>query len=206
LDSKWKETIDSAVEVAHQLGNRVSVGGFSTGGALSLNKILREPASVDGGLFLFSAAIDLGLVDEFARVGFLQTIVKLVSGKVKGIGPDPYKYPELPKNGGIELSQIIQENDDLWKGRKISQPVFAAHSMHDETVKLKGVLELLEDHVEKGVAFLISQQVSHSNLVLENDIQLQDMGEKAEYKQPKANPMFDSMMEDAVRFFRKALQ
>ena len=105
LDSQWKATIDNAVDVARHLGSRVSIGGFSTGGALSLNKILREPASVTGGLFLFSAAIDLGLVDESARFGFLQTLVKLVDGKVHGVGPDPYKYPELPKTGGFELSR-----------------------------------------------------------------------------------------------------
>lgn len=201
LDSQWKETIDNAVEVAGLLGRRISVGGFSTGGALSLNKILRQPDSVSGGLILFSGAIDLGLVDEMARFSFLRSIVRLTDGKVEGIGPDPYKYPELPKTGGFELSQIIKENDRLWKGKVISQPVFAAHSIHDETVKIEGVLELLEEHVEKGAAFIVSQQVSHSSLVLENDIELEDVPGFPDFEQPRANPMFGWMMDNAIRFF-----
>src|SRR5882762_10813237 len=43
LDSKWKEEIDNAVDVAHMLGDSISIGGFSAGGALSLNKVLRHP-------------------------------------------------------------------------------------------------------------------------------------------------------------------
>jgi pimeloyl-ACP methyl ester carboxylesterase len=206
LDSKWKATIDNAVAVAGQIGERISIGGFSTGGALGLNKILRQPESITGGLFLFSGAIDLGLVDEGARFEFLQSIVRLIDGKVKGIGPDPYKYPELPKSGGFELSQIIKENDRLWKNRALSQPVFAAHSIHDETVRIEGVLELLREHVDKGVAFIVSQKVSHSSLVLEHDIELDDVPGAADFEKPRSNPMFGWMMENAVQFFMTALR
>ena len=41
-----------AVEFAKLLGKKVSIGGFSTGGALSLNKILRDSNSIKGGLFV----------------------------------------------------------------------------------------------------------------------------------------------------------
>jgi pimeloyl-ACP methyl ester carboxylesterase len=203
LDSKWKAAVDNAVEVAGKLGLRISLGGFSTGGALSLNKILREPASIQGGLFLFSSALDLGLVDDVARIGFLQSIVRITDGKITGIGRDPYKYPVLPKFAGIELSQIINENWRLCKDRVISQPVFAAHSLHDTTVEIKGVLDFLQNHVKKGIAFIVSQQVSHSSLVLENDITLDDIPGAPEIEKPKANPGFRWMMDDAIRFFRE---
>ena len=203
LDSKWKATVDNAVEAAGKLGARISLGGFSTGGALSLNKILRQPHLNQGGLFLFSSALDLGLADEAARFGFIQSIVRRTDGKVTGIGRDPYKYPVLPKFAGIELSQIIQENWRLCKDRVISQPVFAAHSMHDKTVKIKGVLDFLQNHVEMGIAFIIAQQVSHSSLVLENDIELDEVPGAPEIEEPKANPRFQWMMDDAIRFFKE---
>ena len=202
LDTKWKATVDNAVETAGYFGRRVSLGGFSTGGALSLNKVLRQPESTQGGLFLFSSALDLGLIDEAARIGFIQSIVKMIDGKVTGIGRDPYKYPAVPKFAGYELSQIIQENWKLCKDRIISQPVFAAHSMHDKTVKIKGLLDFLKNHVEIGIAFLIAQQVSHSSLVLEHDIKLEDLPGAPEIDKPTANPKFLWMMDNVIRFFK----
>jgi len=204
LDSKWKATVDNAVTVAGKLGGRISLGGFSTGGALSLNKILRQPDSAQGGLFLFSSALDLGLVDEAARFGFIQSIIRIIDGKVTGIGRDPYKYPEVPKSAGFELSQIIRENWQLCENRVISQPVFAAHSMHDTTVEIKGVLDFLQNHVERGIAFIIAEQVSHSSLVLENKIELDDVPGVPDIDAPKANPWFRWMMDDAIRFFRES--
>ena len=64
LDVKWRQEIDHAVDVGLLLGDRISLGGFSTGGALSLNKILRDPNNIKGILFIFSAAIDLGFLIE----------------------------------------------------------------------------------------------------------------------------------------------
>ena len=203
LDLKWKATVDNAVEAAGKLGARISLGGFSTGGALSLNKILRQPDSTQGGLFLFSSALDLGLTDEAARFGFIQSIVRMIDGTIHGIGRDPYKYPVLPKFAGFELSQIIRENWQLCKDRVISQPVFAAHSMHDKTVEIKGVLDFLQNHVKRGIAFIIAQQVSHSSLVLENDIELDDVPGAPDIDKPKANPRFQWMMDDAIRFFKE---
>lgn len=203
LDTKWKETIDNAVEVAAMLGGRISLGGFSTGGALGLNRILRRSDDIAGGLFLFSAAIDLGLKNETARVPFLQSIVGIIDGEIEGIGRDPYKYPHLPNFAGIELSQIIKENDRRWQDRTLTQPVFAAHSIHDDTVKIEGILDLLENHVEKGYAFIIAEGVSHSSLVLEADIEPDDVPGFPDFKKPKANPGFDWMMENAVRFFKE---
>ncbi|MCP5108211.1 MAG: hypothetical protein GY950_32800 [bacterium] len=206
LDSKWKEEIDNAVEVALLLGGRVSLGGFSTGGALSLNKILRTPNKVQGGLFLFSGAIDLGIVKEkISRLKFVQHIVKVKDGKIRGIGRNPYKYPELPKFAGLELGQIINENVELIliKNEKISQPVFAAHSVHDTTVKIEGIIDLLENNVEKGLAFIISENVTHSELVLAENIALDESQTEGPQYPPKANPKFNWMMDDAIRFFRK---
>lgn len=207
LDTLWREEIDNAVEVALLLGDRVSLGGFSTGGALSLNKILRSPDKIQGGLFLFSGALDLGFVKEtVGKLGIVQLFVKITDGKIKGIGRNPYKYPELPDFAGIELIQIIGENDKLIEDRKISQPVFAAHSVHDSTVKIEGIIDLLKNNVSTGIAFIISEiekekSVQHDELVLAQDIAIDESQKGGPEEAPKANPKFNWMMDDVIRFF-----
>ncbi len=204
LDTKWKEEIDNAVDVALLLGERVSLGGFSTGGALSLNKILRTPEKVGGGLFLFSGALDLGLVaEEASRLRFVQAIVRMTDGKLKGKGRNRYKYPELPKFAGLELGQIIRQNVDLIKNKKITQPAFSAHSVHDTTVRIEGIIDLLKDNVEHGLLYAISENVPHDELPLAKNITLDETETEGPEKEPQANPKFDFMMDDAVRFYRE---
>ncbi len=203
LDTIWREEIDTAVQVAAQLGNRISVGGFSTGGALSLNKILRNPEMIQGGLFLFSGAIDVKLVKEISRFSFLQGITKMTDGVIIGIGRDPYKYPTFPNFGALELGQVIRENRKLIKGKKISQPVFAVHSFHDQSAKVQGIIQLLDEHVEKGIAFLISENVAHAEIPLDADIKLNTRLKEGPKTPPRANPKFEEMMQCCIRFFRE---
>ena len=230
LDQKWRDEIDQAVEVALLLGDRVSLGGFSTGGALSLNKILRDQDKIEGGLFLFSGAIDLGLRDEPGRFrltsAIFEEITILTTEKYTGEGPNPLQVPGiflslLPSNS----VQVIQKNEALlkeWEKRKekISNPVFAAHSVHDETLKIAGtigIIELLTNHVSNGLAFLIADNVRHEDnlgpdnvrhgeVVLAEDIDLSRRPQFAMYvKQPKANPKFNLMMQTAIQFFSDSL-
>lgn len=204
LDAKWREEIDNAVEVALLLGDRVSLGGFSTGGALSLNKILRSPDKIRGALFLFSGALDLGLIrEEASRLRFVQAIVRITDGKIKGKGRNKYKYPELPNFAGLELGQIIRQNVDLIKDKKITRPVFAAHSVHDTTVRIEGIIDLLKDNVEHGFLIAISENVPHDELVLAQNITLDENEKDGPQNEPQANPKFNWMMDDTIRFFRE---
>jgi len=207
LDGKWREEIDVAVKVAANFGQRISIGGFSTGGALGYNKILRTPTTINGGLFLFAAALSIGKVhDRLGKFGFVQKMVRNRDGKIIGIGQDPYKYPIFPKFGVTELAQIITQNQALQIGKKITQPVFIAHSVHDESADFQGIINLLTNHVEVGEAFLISQNVRHAETPLEMDVPM-DYTQKAlpEYE-PKANPQFEDMMAAMLRFFEKKIR
>ncbi len=206
LDTKWREEIDDAIKVAAQIGKRISVGGFSTGGALSLNKILRNSKTIEGGLFLFSGAIDVKLIKEVSRFSFLQSITKMTDGTIKGIGRDPYKYPKFPNFGAVELGQIIRENRRLIKGKKISQPVFAAHSIHDESAMSQGIFQLLEQNVEKGIAFILSENIGHAELPLDADIKLDKKQKDGPKTPPRANPKFEEMMSSCLQFFKNEIQ
>lgn len=203
LDFKWRAEIDAMVEIAAGLGGRISLGGFSTGGALSYNKILREETKIRGGLFLFSGAIDVSLVNDVNNLYLARLAIKLSDGDIIGIGKDPYKYPTFPKYGGLELGDIIDENDRLSKNRKINQAVFAAHSVHDETANLSGISGLLEKHVQRGLAFVISENVTHSELPLDKVIELDESQDLGPETPPKANPKFNLMMDSAIQFFHK---
>lgn len=206
LDTKWREEIDNAVEIASKLGKRVSIGGFSTGGALGFNKILRSPESITGGLFLFSAAIDVRLIKSVSRFSFLQSITKMTDGKIKGTGTDPYKYPKFPYFGAIELGQVIRQNKKLIADKKITQPVFAAHSVHDDSAMIQGIFQLLEQWAERGSAFIISQSVAHAELPLSEDISLDKKQKEGPKTPPRANPQFEAMMSSCLAFFKKEVQ
>ncbi len=210
LDKMWRDELDVMVKIAEKFGGRISLGGFSTGGALSYNKILRDirgnKKKINGCLFLFSAALELGFIDELADLpftGVLQSLVGFFSGEYRGEGPNPYKYPTMSRIAGLELGQIIEENEDLEAGVKIPQPVFAAHSIHDTTVRIEGILDLMRKHVRTGQTFIISQNVKHEEVVLAENIKFNLKDQQTKPRQPTANPMFDWMINDAIRFFKK---
>ncbi|MFT7605847.1 MAG: hypothetical protein ACI8VT_003445, partial [Saprospiraceae bacterium] len=136
----------------------------------------------------------------------LRSITKMTDGTIQGIGRDPYKYPQFPNFGALELGQVIRENQSLSKGKKISQPVFAAHSVHDESAKVDGIVQLLEQNVEKGLAYLIAQDVAHAELPLDADIPLNTRQKEGPEVAPKANPRFDDMMEVCLKFFKKEVK
>lgn len=206
LDIKWRAEVDNACEVAGMMGRRISIGGFSTGGALGLNKILRDPESINGGLFLFSGAIDVRLVREASRFSFIQSITKMTDGVIIGYGRDPYKYPRFPYFGAIELGQIISENRRLISGKKIKNPVFAAHSVHDDSAMIQGIIMLMEKHVEVAQAFIISENVAHAELPLDADINLNTRMQEGPETPPKANPQFAAMMFNCMVFMRKKVR
>jgi alpha-beta hydrolase superfamily lysophospholipase len=206
LSKKWRQEVDRATEIAHLLGERVSIGGLSTGGALSVNQALRRPGKIDGGLFLFSAALNVGMMNEIA--GKSKIIAPLLTrhrdGRYAGSGPNPYKYPKFSQYGGYQLIQIIHENNRLYEQTELRQPVFAAHSIDDTEAQIKGILELFTIHKGNRLALVISNDppVSHASVVLEKDIQLVESEEALPAdKVPRANPHFDGMMDVAVSFF-----
>ena len=222
LDTYWRSTIDQAVEVASSLGEVISLGGFSTGGALSYNRILRDIKArkkvIKGGLFLFSAAIELVPLGEFVVNIAPQALLKRLDGVLKGTGPDPYKYPALPKFGAKELDDVIDENKRLSKGKVLEQPVFSGHCLLDDTADVHGILKLLKNHTKVSSAFIIGEairrqkindpedkngkvewlNVAHATLPVKEPIVLKEnMG------QVGPNPQFDQMMHAAIEFFNK---
>lgn len=204
LKRKWKKELDVAVDVAKALGKRISLGGFSTGACLSLNKALRDPKLISGGLFLFSAALDLGYIAHGSNYfPFAHTIARYTDGKLESIGSNPYRYPYLNNAAGLEVVRLIDETWKRLENKKINQPVFIAHSVHDVRVSFGGIHTFMSAHVKKGFTFLISENIAHSQLVLKKPITL-DLNQKHGVREtPPANPKFNWMMENAIRYFQE---
>jgi len=218
LDKKWKEEVDTIVEIAQMIGTNVSIGGLSTGGALSVNKVLRDSQQINGGIFLFSAALSVGKKNESAKkCPIIQPLVMLYESSrffIKKLfgqihnDEDPYKYSFFSKVGALELVDIINENNKLLnqEGTVITQPIFAAHSDSDETAKKEGIVNLLSHKFDTNIcsdreSFYIEKdlKVEHANLVLKNDIPYINNPEKKE----SGNIVFDKMMNAAINFYKK---
>jgi pimeloyl-ACP methyl ester carboxylesterase len=189
---EWKHNVGFAVECAHRATpERVSIGGLSTGGALSFYHAMTNPL-VNGRLMLFSAALGLliknssllgTLGSQLMRIRFLQRFLDDQGNKHALVGSHPYKYEYVDKDGALQLVRLISELNKLKKqyssGHPFSLPVFAAHSEVDDTADIKKIRDL-EKRTAPGQmqTFYIeaSAGVTHAGLVLERAI-LADDGE-----------------------------
>ena len=204
LSKKWQEEIDATVNAAKLLGETISLGGFSTGAALSVNKVLRNPRTIKGGLFLFSTALDLGYFAHGSTyIPFAKTIARYTDGKCLPYGTNPYRYPFLTNLAGMSVVEIVDSTWKLLENKKIPNPVFIGHSYHDVRVNLEGIKTFMTNHVQKGATFILSQEIGHSQLVLEEPIELDLSQKHGIRKTPLPNPKFDWMMKNAIFFFKE---
>ncbi|MGD1900269.1 MAG: alpha/beta hydrolase, partial [Phormidesmis sp.] len=130
----WIEHVNAVCDIAKSLGKKLSIGGLSTGGALSVYKAMTDPQLVTGGLFLYSAALDIGTVEQLvlqteagrmiARLRDQQLwLAKTVKDQLQmilddqaegqsneffGIGDNPYKYSVFFFEGASQLAEVIQ--------------------------------------------------------------------------------------------------
>ena len=138
---KWIEDINFAIGKAQERGKRVSIGGLSNGGALSVYKAITSPSEITGGVFLFAAALDIGSIAGNAIENLLRTKILLpmladIQDRLEPelIGDNPYRYCRMDNDGARQLSKSIEEIDKAIASAKknnarvLTQPVFAAHS------------------------------------------------------------------------------
>jgi esterase/lipase len=150
---QWYEAVKAGVNmVQNEIGDlndaQLILGGFSTGGALTLRYVL-ESASSDklktpNKLFLFSPAI---AVPSEAKFADWHKTISWISGLEQfrwlEIKPeyDPYKYNSFPKNAGDQIYDLTQANwklveklaSDTQKHEMIP-PIYAYQSLVDATV------------------------------------------------------------------------
>jgi esterase/lipase len=177
----WKADVRFAVEAAknHSRG-KVSIGGLSTGGTLSVEIALNDQNAIDGGVFLFSAALGLAtklgnLSEILLRTSLARFFDHLDYSKLTNDSPsgNPYRYSKMDTGGSIELSRLIREIDDLidTQNKSVTQPLFAAHSEADTTAAIDRIENLVAKS-NNAEMFRIGQSfaVPHASVVLQNPI------------------------------------
>ncbi|HVC09017.1 MAG TPA: alpha/beta fold hydrolase [Elusimicrobiota bacterium] len=128
---EWQQAAAQGLQVAEAVGRRVSIAGFSTGGALTLNLVRRNYASAHPldlqDLFLFSPAIQIhdrkapvicGLspldLAAFEAVRPWASVAPWAKAAAAGGGPyqNYYngRYAKLALNGVCQLQEQIEEN------------------------------------------------------------------------------------------------
>lgn len=218
----WVADVDRVMDIAGMLGERVSMGGFSTGGALTIRKACREPHTVTGGIYLFSAALEIGgmkqlLLESEAGpfIGRAADVAKAIIRHKKeqrerqrppgdatyGIGPNPYKYSVFFYEGASELAEVIEEINDFYENKGIKrysdlhQPLFVAHSPIDASAEFAGAKAIFNNHPNRKKVLCDFCKIQHASLVLEEPIR--------EDPNAPANRHFPDLMEMMKVFTEK---
>jgi len=203
----WRQEVKNAVDLAKESAKHVSIGGLSLGGALALEYSVRKPEDIGGGLFLFSAAMDLlGRKGDLAEIALRKDILVSPLSKRQDkrgkdlIGPNPYRYGRMDLDGASQLSRLIKDIDNRYSDKKrysdIYQPVFIAHSEADPTADIRDLEKLKRNHPNPNQVdfFKIERAIKlrHASVVLEDDV-LDESGNIVEPKNPKFSEMMDAM-------------
>lgn len=196
---EWKANVSFAIKTAASRSEQISVGGLSTGGALSFYMAATTP-TINGALYLFSAALDLaggcfGLLGELKKKLLLTFLADILDNDKPLIGANPYRYSRMDMDGAQELARLIKETDTIIDGYNPKNPfpvrVFAAHSERDTTADIAGIERLKKVSISDRFHFFRIPEkfdVPHASVVLKDPISIPD--EELERK----NPMFPQMM------------
>ncbi len=212
----WIKNVDFAIQQAKDKYKcqSISIGGLSTGGTLSVLKMFDSPNDITGGLFLFSAALDIAGKTGNLKEKLLRTyIVSEIFAQVEDlldkdlIGDNPYRYSRMDNDGAKELSKLIGQIDKHLKNLKkddlINKPIFVAHSEYDSAADIQGVEALIaKSHQDKTEFLRIGKyfHVPHASVVLKEDV----LAKNGSPLEPK-NPFFDEMMSAANKFQKQHL-
>jgi esterase/lipase len=208
----WKADVRFAVKEAQKSGGKISIGGLSTGGTLSVEMALNDKDAITGGVFLFSAALGLAtplgnLSEILLRTPWAKFFDHLDPSKLTNDSPsgNPYRYSQMDLGGSIELSRLIREIDDLidTQNKSVTQPLFAAHSEADTTAAIDRIEKLVTKSITKfnnAEMFRIGQSfgVPHASVVLKNPI----FSINNSPLEPQ-NPFFQEMMSSINAFTLK---
>lgn len=208
---QWIDQVDFALNRAHAQTKQmmVSIGGLSTGGALSTHRVLFSN-QVNGGLFLFSAA--LRLAGTGGRIGGslkesalgIEPLRRYIADRAASntfIGPNPYRYARMDLDGAALLGELLRIIDQATADATITRPVFVAHSEADQSASISGV-EVLLSKCTYSEFFRIGKDfhIPHASVVLKEPV----FASNGSPMEP-ANPFFDKMMLTLHLFTQKQL-
>lgn len=205
---EWKANVSYAISTAASKSNEISIGGLSTGGALSFYMAANKPR-INGALYLFSAALDLaggrfGLIGDLKERLLRTFLADLFDSNKPLIGENPYRYSHVDIDGAVELARLIKENDiiidEFSESYPFSKKVFAAHSEYDKTAEISGIEELEKVSIPEHFTFYRiakDKEVKHASVVLKDPV------EKNGKILEKGNSEFMNMMSAIAEFEKR---
>ncbi|WP_373542756.1 alpha/beta hydrolase [Chamaesiphon sp.] len=203
---EWRKDVRFAVDVAKESKGKVSIGGLSTGGTLSVEMALTNTQSIDGGVFLFSAALGLAshagnLAKIFLRTPLAKFFDYIDDSNLTNDSPsgNPYRYSKMDIGAAAKLSELMKEIDGLTNNNVLIQPLFAAHSEADTTANIDEIEELV-NRSKKAEMFRIGKNfaVPHASIVLKSPV----LSFNNSPLEP-SNPFFDKMTKSLHTFADK---
>jgi esterase/lipase len=207
---EWRRDVRFAVDKAKESGGRVSIGGLSTGGTLAVEMALKDEQSIDGGVFLFSAALGLAnsagnLAEILLRTPLANIFDHIDRSSLINNSPsgNPFRYSKMDIGGARELSKLIKELDLLTDRDVLNQPLFAAHSEADTTAAIDEIEDLVDRSYnlhQRAEMFRIGKNfaVPHASIGLKNPV----LSRNKSPLEP-SNPFFAQMMESLYEFAGK---
>jgi len=207
---EWKKNVTFGVKFASRYGDKISIGGLSTGGTLSLLESINNPL-VSGDVYLFSAALGLygkwfTLNGKVLEIILRRRITGILHSQKPLIGKNPYKYNYVPIIGARELSFLMKELNLIKDHKKIisnfNQRIFSAWSECDNVVRLKELKDANAFCSEDDyTSFIVPEDkgVNHANIVLDTPI-YEEYNVSELNLIEEANPVFQKMLE-AIRKF-----
>lgn len=207
----WRENVRFSCEAATANGDRMSIGGLSTGGALAFD--IASRAGFNENLYLFSAALGLygpffsgfGRVVEWLLRSLLARLLPERQSPL--VGDNPGRYDRVPYCAATELCILIRElTDRIEAGRdwldSAEFRLFCAYSESDKVISIERLKKLCSKLGEKRCSSFVlprSLEVEHACVVLEKAVK--STRNKAILE--KANPQFREMVEAIRRFEQK---
>ncbi|MEN8261619.1 MAG: alpha/beta fold hydrolase, partial [Pseudomonadota bacterium] len=150
---QWRSEVELGLKMASLVGKKIMLGGFSLGGALAIDAVLRHQDI--HGLLLFSPAIRLRSYDSIAALACAPGLRSyMVETKLMR---NPVKYKRRAGNGACQLSRLMQHNlafadNDTGESRaksnrlrkmarRVRIPTFLAMSYADARISPRTMLE-----------------------------------------------------------------
>lgn len=211
LSDRWRKHVVSIMELATNLGQQKYMGGFSTGGVLATEYLLKKPDAAQA-LLLFSGALALQPnIERLTKIWGIQWMMKIMDGEYQSQGNNPYKYPSVARFAAGELMEVITSVRELIEQKKPNMPIFSAHSEADTTIPIIGVKNLLAENLGESELFALDKQlnVCHADVVINQeqakamstDTSATDIGEDCHG--PSANPKYAEMVKAMLAFVDK---
>ena len=142
LSVKYETWIKAVEYGMYRLGlncKETYVGGFSTGGALSINYSLKNPDKIKG-LILFSPAIGIK-----TKAACLSVYLNYVKDWLNVYDDNDYtKYESFAINGAAQIYKLTLKNKEILDKKNLAPdfPVFAVLSEDDKTIDPEKTLDV----------------------------------------------------------------